>query len=70
MKWVLAAVLCGLIGFAVLRPVCVPLTSEQLAQFNLPIEQRDDRDIYLKVFQKRDGRWHQCKTWISRQLSF
>lgn len=53
-----------------LRPVCVPLPAETLAQFNVPIEQRTDRDFYVKVFQLRDGRWHQCKTWLSRQLFF
>ena len=54
----------------VLHPVCVPLTAENLKTFNVPIEQRTDRDFYLKVFQKRDGQWYQCKTWISRFLFF
>ena len=53
-----------------LRPVCVPLTAEDLKTFNVPIEQRTDRDSYLKVFQRRDGQWYQCKTWISRFLFF
>jgi len=53
-----------------LRPVCVHLTSDDLAQFNVPIEQRTDHDFYLKVFQLRGGRWHQCKTWLSRQFFF
>jgi hypothetical protein len=57
------------VGLA-LRPVCVALPAETLAQFSVPIEQRADRDFYLKVFQLRDGRWHQCKTWLSRQLFF
>lgn len=57
------------VGLA-LRPVCVALPAETLGQFNVPFEQRTDRDFYLKVFQHRDGRWHQCKTWLSRQLSF
>ena len=59
----------ALIGLA-MRPVCVPIPDESLAQFNVPIEQRTDRDFHVKVFQQRDGRWHQCKTWISRQLFF
>lgn len=54
----------------VLRPVCVPLTTEDLKTFNVPIEQRTDRDFYLKVFQRRDGQWYQCKTWISRFFFF
>ena len=52
------------------RPVCVPLSDESLAAFDTPIEERADRDFYVKVFQLRDGEWHQCKTWISRQLFF
>lgn len=57
-----------LLGLAVFlfRPVCVPLSDEDLGSFTVPIEQRIDRDYYLKVFQKRNGRWHQCKIWISR----
>jgi hypothetical protein len=54
-----------------LRPVCVVLSNDDLAHFNGTIEQRTDRDTYyLRVFQQRDGRWHQCKTWLSRQLFF
>ena len=63
---VLTAVVVGL----AMRPVCVPIGDETLAQFTEAIEQRTDRDFYLKVFQLREGRWHQCKTWISRQLFF
>ena len=66
---VAAIVLLVLIGMA-MRPVCVPIPDDSLAQFTVPIEQRADRDFYVKVFQQRDGRWHQCKTWLSRQLFF
>jgi hypothetical protein len=61
---------CALLASLALRPVCVPISAEELAQFNVPIEQRDDRDLYLQVFQRRNGQWHQCKTWLSRQLFF
>lgn len=54
----------------VFRPVCVPLSADDLRQFTVPIEQRQDRDLYLTVFQHRDGRWFQCKTWLSRQFFF
>ena len=54
----------------VLHPVCVPLSAEDLKTFNVPIAQRTDRDFYLKVFQRRDGQWFQCKTWISRFFFF
>ena len=57
-------------GVFAFRPVCVPLSDADLGQFTVPIEQRTDRDFYVKVFQHRDGQWHQCKTWISRQLFF
>lgn len=62
--WILLAVVVG--ALLLLRPVCVPLSDAALAEFNVPIDQRTDRDFYLKVFQRRGGQWHQCKTWISR----
>jgi hypothetical protein len=66
----LAAVLFGVgLGYA-LRPVCVPLSAEQLSGFTTPIETRMDRDPYVRVFQQIDGRWYQCKTWLSRQFFF
>ena len=58
------------IGACALRPVCVPLSAADLAGFNSPIETRTDRDLYLRVFQRRDEQWFQCKTWISRQFFF
>lgn len=64
----LALVLAGLIG--ALRPVCVPLSADDLASFNTPIETRTDHDFYLQVFQQIDGQWYQCKTWLSRQFFF
>lgn len=53
-----------------LRPVCVPIPPDTLRNFTTPIAERDDRDLYLRVFQQRDGQWHQCKTWLSRQFYF
>ena len=53
-----------------LRPVCVPLSPEDLAGFTTPIATRTDHDFYLQVFQRVDGRWYQCKTWLSRQFFF
>jgi hypothetical protein len=67
---VIVVAIVVLLGIAALRPVCVPLTQEDLAGFNVPIEQRTDRDMYLRVFQQRDGQWFQCKTWLSRQFFF
>ena len=70
-RWLLlaVAVACGLGTFA-FRPVCVPIPIDTATAFDPPIATRADRDLYVKVFQLRDGQWHQCKTWISRQLFF
>jgi hypothetical protein len=59
----------GAIGWA-MRPVCVPIPDEDLKNFNVLIEQRTDRDFYVKVFQQRDGHWFQCKTALSRFFFF
>ncbi len=58
-----------------LRPVCAPIGDQGLKRFNPPIEERQDRDFYMKIFQERDGRngeekWQQCKTWVSRFFFF
>jgi len=65
----LVAVIAVVATFA-LRPVCVPLSEQDLAGFNTPIETRTDHDFYLQVFQQAHGRWYQCKTWLSRQFFF
>ena len=62
-------IVLGFAGWG-LRPVCVPLSAEDLRSFNVPIEQRTDQDLYLKVFQKQGSQWFQCKTWLSRQFFF
>lgn len=68
-----AAILAA--GFAAiftffLWPVCIPLSAADVASLQPPIEQRTDTDFYLRIFQKRDGQWCQCKTRISRVLFF
>lgn len=68
--WTLAAWRRLLLGYFSLRPVCIPLTEEDLRSFNVPIEQRTDRDFYLKVFKNKDGEWSQCRTWLSRFFFF
>lgn len=52
------------------RPVCVLLSTENLKGFNIPIEQRTDRDFYVKVFQQKNNEWYQCKTYLSRLFFF
>ena len=66
----LAAVVLGVALAYALRPVCVPLTAADVAGFTPPIDTRTDRDVYFRVFQQTDGRWYQCKTWLSRQFFF
>jgi hypothetical protein len=70
LRWLVLALVGLAIASCALRPVCVPLSEEDVARFDPPIETRGDRDLYLSVFQQRNGRWHQCKTWLSRQLFF
>ncbi|MCH7634068.1 MAG: hypothetical protein IIA36_05155 [Proteobacteria bacterium] len=58
-----------------LRPVCAPIGDQGLKRFNPPIEERQDRDFTMRIFQERDGqngdeKWHQCKTWVSRFFFF
>lgn len=68
--WIAGLLLAaGIIAWS-LRPVCVPLSRDDLHGFNVPIEQRTDRDLYLQVFQRRNEQWYQCKTWLSRQFFF
>ena len=54
----------------VLHPVCVALSEAEAAAVDGPIASRTDRDLLGPVFQYRDGQWHQCKSWISRQFFF
>lgn len=65
---VAAAAVAGLAAYG-LSPVCEPLDREQISSLKPPLAERSDRDIYLKVFQKRDGQWYQCKTRLSRLFS-
>ncbi|OLC77306.1 MAG: hypothetical protein AUH72_17650 [Acidobacteria bacterium 13_1_40CM_4_65_8] len=67
---VVGVIVVALLVMVLLQPVCVPLSNDDLKSFNVPIEQRTDRDIYLRVFQQRDGRWYQCKTRLSRLMFF
>ena len=70
-RWALGVVLlAGAMGYCTFRPVCVPISTEEVARWDPPIETRTDRDFYLKIFQRRDGQWYQCKTWISREMFF
>jgi hypothetical protein len=56
-------------GFT-LRPLCVRLDEAAVRAMTPSIATRSDRDLYVRVFQQRGGEWHQCKTWLSRQLFF
>jgi hypothetical protein len=69
-SWLVFLVAMATLAGFTLRPVCVALTPEQLAGFTSPISERTDYDMYLRVFQQRNGQWFQCRTWISRQFFF
>ena len=61
--------------FPSMRPVCVPIGDHSLRRFDPPIEERQDRDFTMKIFQQREGqngvvKWHPCKTWVSRFFFF
>ena len=67
-KWLLVTSVTFVLGIGILlRPICVPLPPDFPTA---GLDQRSDRDFYLCVFQKRDGVWCQCKTYLSRQLFF
>lgn len=54
-----------------LHPACREITAEDLARFDPPIETRSDTDMLGRpAFQRRDGGWYQCKTWIAREMFF
>jgi len=56
-------------GYA-LVPVCVPLSAEDVASFQPPLAERDDRMLFGRIFQQRSGQWYQCKTRIARAFFF
>ena len=71
--WIFTFLLLGAGGGAayMLRPQCALIADEALGHFGIPIEERTDKDLYLKVFQKKaDGHWYQCKTAFSRAMFF
>ena len=54
-----------------IHPVCREISDADAANFDPPIESREQSNFYgLRTFQKRDGRWYQCKDWLSRQFFF
>ena len=64
-----AALVTG--AYLAFRPVCVAIDAETLASFDPPIEDRTETTFYgTPIFQLEDGRWFQCKTWISRQFFY
>ncbi len=54
------------------HPICVPLSAADVAEAArwAPLETRTDRQWHGRVFQRRDGQWYQCKSWISREFFF
>lgn len=70
--WLVAAVgvliIIGVLVYALL-PLCEPIPEETIANFNPPIEERQDRDVLTKVFQEKDGQWYYCTSRFSRNVS-
>jgi hypothetical protein len=57
--------------FFLWHPVCVPLVDEDLRAYSVPIESRKGESIWgIQTFQKKNGRWCQCKPWLARQMFF
>jgi hypothetical protein len=54
------------------HPICVRLSAAEVAEAArwAPLETRTDRQWHGRVFQRRDGQWYQCKSWISREFFF
>lgn len=72
-RWIAAGftIVLVIIFWGLLRPVCVAISAESLAQFDPPIETRTDRDGYMDVFQQLPtGNWQQCKMAVSRWFFF
>ena len=64
-------VIVTILGWFIFRPVCVPLTSEDLSQFSPPIEQRtNERGMIYHFWQQKGGQWYQCKSAIEREFFF
>ena len=54
-----------------LHPVCKPIAPEDAANFDPPIETREETDmIGQRYFQRRGDGWVHCKTWIAREFFF
>ena len=72
-RWMaLGLLMAGTLGCLafMFRPVCKPIENGEQQATQYRYSERQDKDFYVKVFQKQDGQWHHCKTWISRQFFF
>jgi hypothetical protein len=72
MKQILASVmLVAFLGaaFFATREVCEPIPD--ISGFTpIPIEQRQDKILWIKTFQQKNGEWHQCKPLLWRVFFF
>ncbi len=54
---------------AALRPVCVPMSSQDVARSSVPFDDRTDKDLFfLKVYQRKGRVRYECKTWLTREV--
>lgn len=59
----------GLLGAALLHPVCVPISEEERPAFE-SVRTLERRAAEGEPFCKLEGRCYQCKSYISRSLFF
>jgi hypothetical protein len=54
------------------HPICRPVSDAEVVEFEQygALATRTDRQWHGKIWQKRDGHWYHCKSWISRKLFF
>ena len=65
---ILVAIVAAMIA-AALRPVCVPMSSEDVARSSVPFDDRNDKDLLiLKIYQRKGKVRYECKTWLTREV--
>jgi len=65
---ILVAIVAAMIA-AALRPVCIPMTSQDVARSSVPFDDRTDKDLFfLKIYQRKAKVRYECKTWLTREV--
>jgi hypothetical protein len=61
--------LIGVFGAGLLHPVCVPISEQERPTFE-SVRTLEQRAAEGEPFCRLEGRWYQCKSYISRSLFF